>query len=1026
MNSSKSALRCSAALILVLSLAPAAALAQTSSATPPEGTAPATSDTPVQTSSTQVGELTVVGSHIRRDNFTSPSPVDVITHDEVTIAGFGSTDDVLMSNSVTTGTAEINSAFGNFVVNGGGGVNTLGLRGLDPSRTLILLNGRRVTPSGSRGAVGAADLNVLPDAIVDHIEILKDGASSIYGSDAIAGVVNIITKTNIQGVTLEGYYNAGSGFHGDEARASVVAGVRKDDWTLSGSFEVYNRNDLQLGERSWTQCNTSYTFNADGSSADYIDPLTGAPKCYPIDGTGDNGVTVDTLGTPSTHGPPGTGPAVGAVGDPVLTNYTRWRPNAAITTGLVGYEGVSGGSLDVRNTFDPRMLDQSIISPDTNYHLFAQGTYDLHTLGDAQTYFEVLGSRRQSSEEGFRQLTVDYPILNACTPGVSSSNPLLPVGIGCLGTFLPAGSSLITSGDATAVRAFIGAGNLQANQQEDYWKGTVGIRGSLPHDWKYDAYVAYADSNASYGQQTFLTNQLAQTLNVVSAPAGIDPSLVVNGVTCAVNVTTPGTGCVPAPLLTPSVIGGNLPTSWLNYFTKNVVGTTKYSEATVSAEVDGPVFKLPYGEVKAAFGVEYRSDSLNDMPPVDSVTGNLYNLTSAAPTRGTDSVVEGYGEVEVPILKDLPFAHELTLNVSGRVTDYHSYGMGETYKVTGVWAPTDWLSFRATYGTSFRAPALFEQFLGATSGFLSNQTDPCNNYGAGNPATNLYKNCDSELHNPAFVDNQSVAVLTAGGATLGLKAETSTNLTTGVVFEPHMGDEWGHLSIAVDYFSIVVNNGVDRVGATNLLAFCYNSPGFRAAGSYCSFIDPRAAGTNALTVHDSYTNISTNVVHGFDYDVRYTRDIGTWKLTLNAQVTQYLEQASKILPTDPLQDLNGTITVPAYTGVLEGILQIDKLKIRYGLNWVSATNSYDYIFGGPGFNVQNTGFVFSTPNYVTHDVSVQYTESTWELTAGIHNIADTKPPSISYGFYDRVGNAPLYSGYDYEGRTFFVDLTKKF
>jgi outer membrane receptor protein involved in Fe transport len=1020
----KLGLRCSAALALVMALAPAAALAQTSG-----GTSTTSSDStsaPVSTADqTQVGELTVVGSHIRRDNFSSPSPVDVITHDEVTIAGFGSTDDVLLSNSVTTGTAEINSAFGNFVVNGGGGVNTLGLRGLDPSRTLILLNGRRVTPSGSRGAVGAADINVLPDAIIDHIEILKDGASSIYGSDAIAGVVNIITKSNITGVTLEGYYSAGSGFHGDEGRASVVAGIVKDDWQLSGSLEVDNKNDLTLGERDWTRCNTSYTFNADGSSADFIDPKTGQPKCYPIDGTGDNGVTVDTLGTPATHGPPGTGPAVGAVGDPVLATYNRWRPNAAIMSGLIGYEGVSGGSVDVRDTFDPRMLNQSILSPDTDYHLFAQGSYDIHALGNAQVYFEVLASQRDSTQVGFRQLTVDYPILNACTPGVSSSNPLLPIGIGCLGTFLPAGGSLITSGKATSVRAFIGDGDLGASQREDYWKATAGIRGDLPFGWQYDAYVAYADSDSRYGQQTYLTNQLSQTLDVVAAPAGTDPSLVVNGVTCRVNITSPGSNCVPAPVLTPSVIAGNLPAAWHNYFTKDVFGDTKYSEATVSIDANGNLFKLPYGEVKGAFGIEYRGDSLNDTPPIDSQDGNLYNLTSAAITRGTDSVVEGYGEIEIPILKDLPFAHELTANISGRVTDYHSYGMGETYKVTGLWAPTDWLSFRVTDGTSFRAPALFEQFLGATSGFLSNQTDPCNNYGTGNPTTNLYKNCDAELHNPTFTDNQSVAVLTAGGASLGLKAETSDNLTAGVVIEPHLGDAWGHLSIAVDYFSITVNDGVDRVGAQNLLNFCYNSAGFRAAGSYCSFIDPRAAGTNALTVHDSYTNIATNIVNGFDYDVRYTRDFGEWKATINGQVTQYLSQANKVLPTDPLQELNGTVETPAYTGELEGILAIHKLKIRYNLNWVSVTNSYNLIFG-PGANLANTGFQFATPNYFTHDISVQYADKGWEVTGGVHNLGDKKPPSISYGFYDRVGDAPLYSGYDFIGRTFFLDLTKKF
>jgi iron complex outermembrane receptor protein len=251
------------ALVLGLAAMAAPALAADPNAAADNSQAPVQTapKTPSAAEATAVGGVTIVGSHIRHDNFNSPAPVDVITHDETTIAGFASTNDILSGTAVTTGTAQINNAFGNFVVNGGGGVNTLGLRGLGPSRTLVLLNGRRITPAGSRGAVGAADLNVLPDAIVDHIEILKDGASSIYGSDAVAGVVNIVTKQGIDGGSIEGYLNAPSGWHGAELRGSVVAGVKKDRWQASGSFEVYNRDALTLGERDWTRCNTSFTFN---------------------------------------------------------------------------------------------------------------------------------------------------------------------------------------------------------------------------------------------------------------------------------------------------------------------------------------------------------------------------------------------------------------------------------------------------------------------------------------------------------------------------------------------------------------------------------------------------------------------------------------------------------------------------------------------------------------------------------------------------------------------------------------------
>jgi iron complex outermembrane receptor protein len=155
----------------------------------------------------ELDEVTVVGSRIRRDTFNSPSPVTIVTREDSVSAGFASTTDVLQSSSLSSGASQINNAYGGFVTDGGPGANTLSLRGLGASRTLVLINGRRVAPAGTRGAIGSADLNVLPSAMVDRIEILKDGASSIYGSDAVAGVVNVITRKNAQGLTIEGQYN---------------------------------------------------------------------------------------------------------------------------------------------------------------------------------------------------------------------------------------------------------------------------------------------------------------------------------------------------------------------------------------------------------------------------------------------------------------------------------------------------------------------------------------------------------------------------------------------------------------------------------------------------------------------------------------------------------------------------------------------------------------------------------------------------------------------------------------------------
>src|SRR6185295_9111703 len=205
----------------------------------------------------EVGDtITVTGSRLRRDTFNSVSPVQLITREQVTAAGFSSATEALQGTGVTTGGAQINNSFGGFVTDGGPGANTLSLRGLGATRTLVLLNGRRVSPAGSRGSVGSADLNVLPSSIIDHIEILKDGASSIYGSDAVAGVINVITRKNIKGVILEGQYNATEGGGGEEQRYSATAGTTFDRGFIAGSAELYRRSALTWGDRDWMKCQT--------------------------------------------------------------------------------------------------------------------------------------------------------------------------------------------------------------------------------------------------------------------------------------------------------------------------------------------------------------------------------------------------------------------------------------------------------------------------------------------------------------------------------------------------------------------------------------------------------------------------------------------------------------------------------------------------------------------------------------------------------------------------------------------------
>ncbi len=936
--------------------------------------------------------IVVVGSRLRRDVYNSPSPIQVVTNEESIRAGFNATAEVLQGTAISGGNAQINNAFGGYVTNGGPGANTLSLRGLGATRTLVLLNGRRVAPAGSRGSVGSADLNVLPSALIDRIEVLRDGASSIYGSDAVSGVVNIITRQNVDGLTLSYQLNAplDANGAGESNRFSAVAGANGDRWHIGGSVEYYTREELTYGDRSFMNCPVAGW--SDGS--DYIDPYTGQPKCWGLDG---GGVTINTIGTSARAGVP-------ALGNPTLAGYNRWRPNSAVTTGLVGFEGVSGGSTDVRDTFDPRMLNQSLISPVDITNVFVEASYEL--TPNVELYTEVLHNHRESSQVGYRQLTLDYPV----------GSPLLPPQLAAGGAF--AANQGLNPGSNVQTRAFIGFGNYTSAQEVDFTKFLGGARGDLFANWRYDVYASHTVSDAEYMFEQFLLDRLQASIN----------NVVDNGDGTFSCAPTAPAGCVAAPVLNSHTIGGNLPADFVNWMFRPVVGNTEYTETVFSAGVDGPLFRLPAGEVMAFFGAEYREMEIDDTPGPDMVSGNLWGFSTAGITRGTDSVQEVFGEIEFPILADLPFAQALTFNASARYTDYDSYGDDTTYKVGLLYTPTDWLSFRGTYGTSYRAPALYEMYLSPTSGFVASGNDPCNEWDSEiNP--NLVTNCGTgEGLPPGFTATTSVRVLQQGGITSGLEAETSDNLTVGFVLQPELpAGIGGDLSFSVDYYEIEVNNGVSRVGYSYILSQCYESApsDFNADNGYCALVE-RDGATNQLTVNDSYVNIATDILKGFDYNIRYSRDIGPTQAVFNLYLTQYTNRTSTLFPDDPVRNTVGIVNRPEFAGTFDASVYWDDWNFRYGVDWTSSTDYDEYYLKYFGYDLTSLGYQPNTDDYFLHHASLQYRADDWAITAGVRNLFNEDPPTISAGITNRVGNAPLYSGYDYIGRTAFINLTRSF
>ncbi|WP_392353683.1 TonB-dependent receptor plug domain-containing protein [Brevundimonas sp. LF-1] len=225
-----------------------------------------------------------------------------MTREDATLQGYASTAEVLQGTAITGGATQTDNSRAGFTVNGGAGVNTIGLRGMSPTRTLVLLNGRRVSPAGTRGSVGAADLNVLPSAMIERVEVLRDGASSVYGSDAVAGVINLQTRKNFEGLSVEATANVpmdadGAGM---SSRLSVVGGLRGANWRLSGAADYFERNEMTLRDRDFTLCNRLMQRNPQtGASLDYIDPNTGKAKCFPTNGSG---ASINLIGTGTRTG----------------------------------------------------------------------------------------------------------------------------------------------------------------------------------------------------------------------------------------------------------------------------------------------------------------------------------------------------------------------------------------------------------------------------------------------------------------------------------------------------------------------------------------------------------------------------------------------------------------------------------------------------------------------------------------------------------------------------------------------------
>jgi len=965
-------------------------------------------------------EVVVTGSRIRRNEFTAAVPVQVITAERAELSGLLSASEILQGSSVAAGSGQINDTFTGFVINGGAGVNTLSLRGLGAQRTLVLLNGRRVGPSGVSGTVSAVDLNIIPNSVVSRFEILKDGASSIYGSDAVAGVANIITSVE-EGFDVGATVNASEDGGAENGAIWGSYGKTSDLVSFAISGEYQRREELNIGDRPNLACpeDRYFALDADGNPTDErtdaIDPRTGEFKCYNrlegyiqtfFPGTAAFGVGGSFFGS-RTYDPEGTSPVDGF----------RFIP------------------FQERSFDDPRELDVDAISPTETFTVFSELSHSPTSFENLEVYAEVLFNRRESSQENYRQL---FPFISAESP-VNPLNSNVFGGDFDYGPLFgqPAGI-FVAPLDGLDVRPIVLVPS-DSRQEVNYLRGVAGIRGTfndtgdnLLGGWGYDLNVIRSASRGTYYSDVIPEDRLEAGIGTLQ-----------NGIEfIGVCGPTAPAGCIPFNLASQSQLqDGAFTAAEQAYFFQEDKGETDFDQTIIEGVITGDLFEMPYGSVGIALGASARFDSIDDQPGITSQAGNAWGQASANRTKGEDEVYEVFAEVEVPILAKKPLVEELTLNASGRLSDYKSVGSAETYKLGVNWALNNSIRLRGTHGTSFRAPALYELFLAEQTGFLSQiSIDPCIRYGVAgedgqiNTPQTVQDNCAADGLAPDFAGAGSSALLTRSGGLGALRPETSIANSLGLILTP----EGTGLSLSVDYFEIEVDDQITTTAA-GVIGQCYRDPEFRNGSGFCDLftrvLDPNAQNFGSITdVNADYRNIVSQETKGFDFTGRFEKEFTFGEFAIDAQWT-YTDSDKLELFADDVDQLTGLDGEPDWVGTTQARFTKGDWTGALTMNYVSGTDNLgfegedgriDTFYSGPSAT-------FSKVNdFVTFDASIRKEWDTMTLIVGSQNILGEEPTLISdaddLGSPSRFGNYPFSSQYinGYIGRQFFVRLDKEF
>ena len=983
--------------------------------------------------------IVVTGSRINRPNLDSTNPITSLTLGEIQSAGEVNLGDALNDlPSLRSTFSQQNST--RFI--GTVGLNLLDLRGLGTNRTLVLVNGRRHVTS-QPGVPTSVDVNTIPNALVERIDIVTGGNSAVYGADAVAGVVNFVLKRDFDGV--EGRIQGGVADHGSRGTyfASLVAGKNFGDGrgniAVAGEYsyadDLYytDRDDLTgaysgrrqiqlventIGENDGNGVPTNGipdrvflegVFNnnvSDGGLYTSFCPDDGSARAN-FNCTGESGPTGSPLGATFVFLPDGS-----LVRNPVLQDLR--------TVGSGNSVGGLGSSLLLTGQLAP-LVERKMVNLLAHYE-FSEAF---------RPFVEAKYVKIDAVQEGqptffFNTFSLDNPFLTEQARGVLTQS-LSP-----------------TASSFSAFRFNIDFGGRGEDHERETYRIVAGIDGTFNDDWGYEVALNYGRLETFY--QTEGNVIIDNYFNAQDAQRNAAGEIV-----CGINndavTTNDDPSCVPVNLF-----GVGAPSAAaLNYF---VTASTREQEAEqyqATAYVNGDLsqlFELPGGPIAFAVGAEYRKETA--FSAFDEFTRSGATFLNAIPIFDPEDleVYEAYGEVRVPILADLPFARELTLEGAFRVSDYNLGNVGtvETYNGGVVWAPVDSLRLRGSYARSVRVPTQDDLLSAPSQTFLNGLVDPCDSRFI-NDNPNRAANCAADgvpttvtvagVAEP-FTNIPASGIRGLSGSNPNLDAEVSDSFTAGLVFQPEFVPG---LALSVDYYNIKIENVIFALGAQTIINQCYDAPN-GIDNQYCAAINRRADGTFQgqsdrllggqtlsfdLEPDDSSFisgpfNFARQKTSGIDFDLNYQRDFGAVALNFRGLLSYVIERDNFTDIDDPnfvnqqLLELGD----PEFAGSMIIGLDFGVPRITYNMRYIGEqyVTTFETFNSLNGLPPQNPDYSFPTeyPETFYHNLRLDLElENDFGFYVGVDNLLDTLPPlgldgtGSGSGQYDNIGRF-LYAG----------------